>query len=81
MTDQTPGRTDRLRVRVVADPGLPTRRAHAVRDRLEQELADTYTQDVSVQVQSDLLRVDPGLIPGLVDELLRRLMRRALVEP
>ncbi|OLT24169.1 hypothetical protein BJF82_07590 [Kytococcus sp. CUA-901] len=58
MTDQTPGRTDRLRVRIVADPGLPTRRAHAVRDRLEQKLADTYKQDVSVQVQSDLLRVD-----------------------
>ena len=47
-----------LRVRLVADPGLPTRRAEAARDRLQVSLSSTLGRRVRVQVSSRRVRVE-----------------------
>ncbi|WP_374928656.1 hypothetical protein [Kytococcus sedentarius] len=47
-----------LTVLVIADPGMATRRAQAVREKLERSLERIYQQPVSVQVESQLLLVD-----------------------
>lgn len=47
-----------LSVLVLADPGLPAKRAHAVRERLESGLASAYHGPVEVEVETRLLMVD-----------------------
>ncbi|QZY52095.1 hypothetical protein [Leucobacter tenebrionis] len=53
------GTGNRLCVLVVADPGLPSRRAHDVRHRLENALAAALASPVEVRVRTELIRIDP----------------------
>lgn len=44
---------------LVADPGLPTRRAHAVKEGLQALLNDSYHPPIAVHVVTDTLRLRP----------------------
>ena len=53
-----PAAPDALSILVVADPGLPTRRALSGRDDLRAELARDLDREVEVMVESELIRTD-----------------------
>lgn len=44
---------------LVADPGLPTRRAHAVKHDLQALLNDSYSPPITVQVRTEAVRLRP----------------------
>lgn len=48
-----------VQVLVVADPGLPTRRADAVKEDLEQILRDLFSPPIRVLTRTRLIRIDP----------------------
>lgn len=48
-----------LHVLLVADPGLPTRRARAVLKRLESDLTELLQRSVRISERTEMIRIDP----------------------
>lgn len=46
-----------LTVRLLADPGLPTARMDAIRDRLANSLSELFSMDVSVRLTTEMIRL------------------------
>lgn len=62
-----------LHVLMVADPGLPSRRARAVRERFEADLTELLQRTVRVSARTEMIRIDP-------DNVLEYRDARALAE-
>ena len=46
-----------VRVLLVADPGLPTRRAESIQEDLQQLLNDVYSPPIELEVRTAMLRL------------------------
>lgn len=60
-----------LQVLLVADPGLASRRASAISERFEKHLQSAYGPDTTLQLHTDMLRLEPNheLALGAVEQL------------
>lgn len=56
-----------LRVLLVADPGLPSRRVTSIRDQFEELLQDVYGVDTTLRTRTDTIRLTPDRKLALED--------------
>lgn len=61
------GASSALRVLLVADPGLPSRRVTSIRDQFEELLQDAYGVDTTLRTRTDTIRLTPDRKLALED--------------